>query len=272
MLYSPILSILRILPLIFWVIICLTTHFFNAFIFKRDFFIFYNLFFKGLVSIFGIKVKISGKIDNKNILYVANHISYLDVFILGAFVKGIFVAKLEIKNWPLINKISALGRTIYVNRSKILSIKEQINILENYLKKKENLILFPEGTSSDGSKVLPFKSSLFSLTEIEKLREYKVQPVSISYSKIDGMPVEKKFRPFFAWFGNMDLISHAWKFLGLGLSEVDIKFHKPIKFNKFKDRKEASKVCQNIISDQVSLNYKEMSCADKIKLYEFKLL
>ena len=272
MLYSPILSILRILPLIFWVIICLTTHFFYAFIFKRDFFIFYNLFFKGLVSIFGIKVKISGKIDNKNILYVANHISYLDVFILGAFVKGIFVAKSEIKNWPLINKISALGRTIYVNRSKILSIKEQINILENYLKKKENLILFPEGTSSDGSKVLPFKSSLFSLTEIEKLREYKVQPVSISYSKIDGMPVEKKFRPFFAWFGNMDLISHAWKFLGLGLSEVDIKFHKPIKFNNFKDRKEASKICQNIISDQVSLNYKEMSCADKIKLYEFKLL
>ena len=86
------------------------------------------------------------------------------------------------------------------------------------------------------------------------------------------MPVEKKFRPFFAWFGNMDLISHAWKFLGLGLSEVNIKFHEPIKFNNFKDRKEASKVCQNIISDQVSLNYKEMSCADKIKLYEFKLL
>ena len=63
MLYSPILSVLRILPLIFWVIICLTTHFFNAFIFKRDFFIFYNLFFKVLVSIFGIKVKISGKIE-----------------------------------------------------------------------------------------------------------------------------------------------------------------------------------------------------------------
>ena len=88
--------------------------------------IFYNLFFKGLVSIFGIKVKISGKIDNKNILYVANHISYLDVFILGAFVKGIFVAKSEIKNWPLINKIAALGRTIFVNRSKILSIKKEI--------------------------------------------------------------------------------------------------------------------------------------------------
>ena len=210
--------------------------------------------------------------DDKKVLYVANHISYLDILILGAFLKGLFVAKSEIKNWPLINKIADLGRTIFVYRSKISSIKEQVKILENYLEKKENLILFPEGTSSDGSKVLPFKSSLFSLTELKKFQEYKVQPITISYSKIDGMPVEKKFRPFFAWFGNMDLISHAWKFLGLGFSEVDIKFHKPIKFKYFKNRKEASKVCQNIISDQVSLNYKGMSCEDKIKLYEFKLL
>ena len=70
----------------------------------------------------------------------------------------------------------------------------------------------------------------------------------------------------------MDLVSHAWKFLGLGLSEVNIKFHKPIKFNSFKTRKDASHICQNIISDQVSLNYKKMGCIDKIKLYEFKLL
>ena len=272
MLYSPILSILRVLPLFFWVATCLTLHFFNFFVFKRNFFTFFNIFFKGMISIFGIKVKISGKIDNKKILYVSNHISYLDILILGAFAKGLFVAKSEIKSWPLINKIATLGRTIFINRSRILSIKDQIKILENYLEKKENLILFPEGTSSDGSKVLPFKSSLFSLTEIERLQEYKVQPISISYIKIDGMPVEKKFRPFFAWFGNMDLVPHAWKFLGLGLSEVDIKFHKPIKFKSFINRKEASKVCHKIISDQIGLNYKEMSCADKIKLYEFKLL
>ena len=70
----------------------------------------------------------------------------------------------------------------------------------------------------------------------------------------------------------MDLISHVWKFLGLGLSEVDINFHKPIKFFDFKDRKEASKFCQNLISEQISLNHKKMECIDKIKLYEFKLL
>ena len=272
MLYSPILSVLRIFPLIFWVIFCLPVHFINFYILKRDFFRFYNIFFKGLVRIFGIKIKVSGIIDQKKILYVSNHISYLDIFILGSIIKGIFVAKSEIKTWPIINKIAALGRTIFINRSKILSIKDQVNLLSNHFNTNQNIILFPEGTSSDGSKVLPFKSSLFSLVELEQLREYKIQPISIFYSKIDGMPVEKKFRPFFAWFGDMDLISHAWKFLGLGLSEVDINFHKPIKFCDFKDRKEASKFCQNLISEQLSLNYKKMECIDKIKLYEFKLL
>ena len=272
MLYSPILSVLRIFHLIFWIISCLFIHFINFAILKRNFFIFFNIFFKGLLNIFGIKLRVSGKIRKENILFVSNHVSYLDIFILGSVIRGLFIAKSEIKSWPVINKIAALGRTIYVNRSKIISIKEQVNVLSNYLKRNENLILFPEGTSSDGSKVLPFKSSLFSLIELEELSGYKVQPISISYSKIDGMPVEKKFRPFFAWFGNMDLVSHAWKFLGIGLSEVEVKFHKPIKFSSFKDRKEASQICQKIISEQISLNSKEMCCIDKIKLYEFKLL
>ena len=83
MLYSPVLSMLRIFPLLFWVLIALSIHFINYFILKRNFFTFFNIFFKGLVKIFGIKVKVSGEIDEKEILYVSNHVSYLDIFILG---------------------------------------------------------------------------------------------------------------------------------------------------------------------------------------------
>ena len=70
MLYSPVLSILRIFPLLFWVLIALSIHFINYFILKRNFFTFFNIFFKGLVKIFGIKVKVSGEIDENEILYV----------------------------------------------------------------------------------------------------------------------------------------------------------------------------------------------------------
>ena len=131
---------MQIFPLIFWVIVCLPIHFVNFYILKRDFFRFYNIFFKGLVRIFGIKVKVSGIIDQKKILYVSNHISYLDIFVLGSVIKGIFVAKSEIKTWPLINKIAMLGRTIFINRSKVLSIKDQVNLLSNYFKTNQNII------------------------------------------------------------------------------------------------------------------------------------
>ena len=271
MLYSPLLSILRIFPVIFWVIFCLPLHMLCSSLLKNDF-LFYNILFKGLVYLFGIKVKVSGKIEKKNVLFVSNHISYLDIFILGSLTKAIFVAKSEIKSWPIINKIAAIGKTIFVDRSRVLTIKDQVKILSNALKKGRNLILFPEGTSSDGLKVLPFKSSLFGLSDLYSKKKFKIQPISITYSKLDGVPVERKFRPFFAWFGNMDLVTHAWQFLGLGLSEVKVHYHKSVLLNSFKNRKEASRYCFNVISEQVGINFKNLECQEKIKLYEFKLL
>ena len=99
-----------------------------------------------------------------------------------------------------------------------------------------------------------------------------LQPISISYSKLDGLPIETNFRPFFAWFGNMDLVTHFWKFLGLGLSEVKVKFHKPIKFCDFKDRKHAANYSHEIISSQISKDLQTVEVEKKIRLNEFKLL
>tara|TARA_B100000686_G_C16559749_1_gene847115 strand:+ start:114 stop:788 length:675 start_codon:yes stop_codon:yes gene_type:complete len=224
------------------------------------------------VNIFGIKIKFSGIPEKENVFFVSNHISYLDILILGSMIDGLFIAKSEIKSWPLINKIAALGKTIFVNRKEILNVKEQMNIVGSTLRQGYNVILFPEGTSSDGSRVLPFKSSLFGLVDFEDNKDYKIQPISIFYSKLDGVPVEKKFRPLFAWFGSMDLISHAWKFLGLGVSEVKINFHSSKKFSSFKDRKDSCRYCYNTISDQISKNYGTFEVDNKVKLNEFKFL
>ena len=113
---------------------------------------------------------------------------------------------------------------------------------------------------------MPFKSSLFGLTDLYSDKKFKIQPISLTYSKLDGVPIEKKFRPFFAWFGNMDLVSHAWQFLGLGLSEVNVNYHKSVALNSFKNRKEASQYCFSVISEQVGINFKNIECQDKIKL------
>ena len=117
-----------------------------------------------------------------------------------------------------------------------------------------------------------FKSSLFGVIENQKQKRFLLQPISISYSKLDGLPIETNFRPFFAWFGNMDLVPHFWKFLGLGLSEVKVKFHKPIKFCDFEDRKHAASYSHEIISSQISKDLQTVEVEKKIRLNEFKLL
>ena len=272
MLYSPVLSCLRIFPFLIWTIICAFLQSIYHFLLRKNFFLFYKIFFKGLVKIFGIKVNIKGRKYKKNVLFVSNHISYLDIFVLGSSVDGLFVAKSEIDSWPFINKMCALGRTIFVNRNDIIKVKGQMNRITSTLKRGYSVILFPEGTSSDGSKVLPFKTSLLGVIEDKNPQDFYLQPISISYSKLDGIPLEKKFRPFFAWFGNMDLVSHAWKFLGLGFSEVNVNFHEPKKFAHFKDRKYAAKYCHDVISSQISMNFQNQEVEKKIRLYEFMLL
>lgn len=147
-----------------------------------------------------------------------------------------------------------------------------MSLIKKSFKDGFNVILFPEGTSSDGSKVLKFKSSLFALVDFEDLQDFDIQPISISYNKLDGIPLDKSYRPFLAWFGAMDLFSHAWKFLGLGMSEVNVRFHSARKFSSFSNRKNACSFCFEKISNQVIKDYRSLEIDDKIKLYEFKFL
>jgi len=245
--------------------------FVNIFL-KKYFFKSYRMFFYGLVKIFGIKVNISGRPATKKTLIICNHISYLDILILGSKVNAIFVAKSEISNWPIINKLTAVGKTIFVRRKSRSDVKNQMQKIEKNLRDNFNVILFPEGTSSDGLQVLPFKSSLFGIIENPRMKNFMIQSVSITYNKLDGVPVDLKYRPFLAWFGGMDLFSHAWKFLGLGTSEVQLNFQKPVKFSSFANRKIASESCFNQISNQVNRNNMTKKVNKILKLNEFKIL
>ena len=190
--------------------------------------------------------------------------------ILGAKLDGLFIAKSEIKGWPFINKLAKLRKTIFINREKKVNAKKQIMMINNYLINGFNLILFPEGTSNDGHRVLPFKSSLFAVIEENRNDNFFVQPISISYVGMDGLPLNRIFKPFFAWYGDMDLLPHVWKFLGLGSSEIIVTHHKPIPFKQFESRKIFSEHCFNIIDKKVSsdfINLKKISF-DGYKIYK----
>ena len=117
----------------------------------------------------------------------------------------------------------------------------------------DNLLVFPEGTSSDGKKVLPFKSSLFSLAELKNSDDkITIQPITIAYTSINGLPAGLSERPLFAWFGEMSLVSHILNVLLAGPAGAVIIYHSPKTIGEFNSRKGLSEHCEEVISDGLS--------------------
>ncbi len=179
--------------------------------------------------ILGIDVHHQGEPSRDHpVLFVANHASYLDIAILGSLIPGSFVAKAEVADWPFFGLLAKLQRTVFIDRrgSKAALHRDEIGAR---LEAGDDLILFPEGTSSDGNRVLPFKSALFSVAERRVLgRPIVVQPVSLAYTHIDGLPIGREWRPYFAWYGGMDLGAHIRNVIAMGRLTIQVTFHPPL--------------------------------------------
>jgi 1-acyl-sn-glycerol-3-phosphate acyltransferase len=185
-------------------------------------------------------------------LFVANHVSYLDIEILGALLPASFVAKSEVANWPFFGLLAKLQRTVFIARESRRAA-EQRDEMQARLEDGDDLILFPEGTSGDGNRVLPFKSALFAVAERSVRGEpLTVQPVSLAYSKLDGLPMGRHLRPFFAWYGDMDLMPHMWEAVSLGTVTVEVTFHDPVTLPAIGSRKALSQHCWQRVSQGVS--------------------
>lgn len=184
-------------------------------------------------------------------LFVANHTSYLDIEILGASIPGSFVSKADVDGWPLFGWLARLQRTIFIDRQR-RSIRRQRDALNARLRAGDRLILFPEGTSGDGQRLLPFKSALFSAVMEAAGRDITVQPVSVAYLRLDGMPLGRSYRPLFAWYGDMTLGSHLWAMLGLGRLGVRVTFHPAVSAAAFASRKALAEHCAAVIAAGLS--------------------
>ncbi len=179
--------------------------------------------------ILGLKIEVHGRATRKRpTLFICNHTSYLDIEVLGSLIGGSFVAKAEVASWPLIGWLAKLQRTVFVDRRRG-STGEQRDQIAERLDAGDRLILFPEGTSGDGNRVLPFKSALFSVAE-RRVNDQPlvVQPVSIAYARFSNLPMDRDLRPYFAWYGDMYLATHVWRMVKLGGATVVVQFHDPL--------------------------------------------
>lgn len=177
-------------------------------------------------------------------LYVANHSSYLDIPTLGSIVLGSFVAKGEIERWPVFGALCKLQDTIFIKRQ-ATQAGVQRDTLREKLEQGRSLMIFAEGTSTDGCHILPFKSSLFATVQkpLPNGKPIMVQPISITAVTLDGLPMGRTLRPLYAWYGDMTLAGHGWPMLKLGKIGVMIEFHEPVASTAFPDRKALAHYC-----------------------------
>jgi len=165
------------------------------------------IYWRGIAEIFGVSVTVRGApATSRPVLFIANHCSWLDIVTFGSRLPGCFVAKGDIAHWPVISLIAKLGRTIFVSRTRASVGREQTE-LSRRLAAGDNIILFPEGTTSDGTRILPFSSAFLALAADPS--RPAVQLVTLVYDQIDGMPVQRRDRPGISWYGDMYLLPHV---------------------------------------------------------------
>ncbi|GEO81383.1 lysophospholipid acyltransferase family protein [Pararhodospirillum oryzae] len=216
-------------------------------------------FWRVVARIVRLRPRVHGALAGaRPLLVVSNHVSYLDIVVLGSVIPGVFVAKAEVGDWPGFGFITRLARTILINRRRSAT-GEALKEIRERLAEGEPLILFPEGTSDDGNRVYPFKSALFSVVEqpvtlngASAATPVTVQPVSIAYTLVDGLPVGRAWRPFFAWYGAMDMAPHLFQMLAFGTGTVDVIFHEPVRFDAFPSRKALSAHCHATVKAGVA--------------------
>lgn len=214
-------------------------------------------------KVLGVKVIVRGApATDGTTLFVSNHLSYLDIFAIGGIIRqASFVAKSDIESWPVFGWMCKLQDTHFIVRSRKEAKKETAKVAAR-LKKGHSLIAFPEGTSSRGDSVLPFKSSFFASAyraNGEAHRGMRVQPFTVRLVEIDGRgPTKGEERDLYAWWRPEDDFGpHFWKFAALKGATLELHFHDLIAPDDYKGRKELSEKCFADISAYLLEDYSQ---------------
>lgn len=197
-----------------------------------------RLWHKGVCRILGLRVIIEGApCTDHQVIFLCNHLSYLDIPVIGSVLKASFIAKSEVGKWPVFGFLSKLQQTAFVSRSRDTVEHEKGN-LDKMLKDGRSLIIFPEGTSTDGRTVIPFKSSLLTIAYSDESRDIWIQPMTLTIVSINGRdPSDQTVRDLYAWHGEMELMPHMSLMGRVKNMVIRMTFHEPIQAKAMPDRK-----------------------------------
>jgi 1-acyl-sn-glycerol-3-phosphate acyltransferase len=203
----------------------------------------------------GIRVTVTGApASDRPLLLLSNHTSWLDIPILASVAPVSFIAKKEVANWPVVGWLAKAQRTVFVDRERRAATGAHADEVAGRLSKGDIIVLFAEGTSSDGNQVLPFRSALVGAAQraIEEAGAATVQPVAISYQRMLGLPLGRQHRPLVAWYGGADLLPHLKRVLSEGGIDVHVVFGPAERLSPRDDRKAVTQSAGTLVRRLVS--------------------
>ena len=196
-----------------------------------------------VLALMGIKVTVHGApAPDRPLLLLSNHMSWLDIPVLASRAPLSFIAKQEVSGWPVIGWLAKLQRTVFVDRERRHRTGHVADQVAGRLARGDIIMLFAEGTSSDGNTVLPFRSALIGAAHkaMDDEGSATVQPVALAYTRMLGLPLGRQHRAKVAWFGGMDLMPHLKAVLASGAIDVEVVFGPPHDLTSRTDRKEVA--------------------------------
>ena len=213
----------------------------------------------------GIRITVTGApSDERPLLLLSNHNSWLDIPILASVAPVSFVAKKEVAGWPVVGFLARAQRSVFVDRNRRHATGAHADEVAGRLSKGDIIVLFAEGTSSDGNKVLPFRSALVGSAQraIADGGAATVQPVAIAYQKMLGLPLGRQHRPLVAWYGGTDLLPHLKRVLSEGGIDVQVVFGPARTLLAADDRKAATQEAGDLVRRLVAAINGGRSAAD----------
>jgi 1-acyl-sn-glycerol-3-phosphate acyltransferase len=202
------------------------------------------------VRLIGVKVVTHGVPERRRpLLIVSNHSSWLDILVLASVADVAFVAKIEVRDWPIFGVLARLQRSVFVVRVQKRRSQDQANEIADRMNAGEIVVLFPEGTTSDGNRLFPTKSTLYgaatSAVATSPEGRVFVQPVAVAYTRIHGLPMGHFHRPVAAWPGDVTIGPHLMGVLDTGALDAEVAFGEPIEVTSSTNRKELAQAADS---------------------------
>jgi 1-acyl-sn-glycerol-3-phosphate acyltransferase len=209
-----------------------------------------TFFHRIVCALLGVRIrKIGAPCAQRPLLIASNHVSWIDIAVITTLAPVAFVAKREVASWPLFGQFAKLQRSVFVDRNRRHKTAEVNAEIARRLASGDPVVLFSEGTSSDGNRVLPFRTALIgaardALAEAGHVERILIQPLSIAYVGFQGLPMGRQHRPVAAWYGTLDLFPHLVAVARSGAIDVTVSWGEPIAYDASSDRKAVARALE----------------------------